>query len=333
MSITELKPAGRNLSTTILNPQSLDEAMRMADLIAKSTIVPKDYQGNPGNVLVAIQWGLELGLQPLQAMQNIAVINGRPSLWGDAVLALCKSSPLCEYITESFEDHNGNLTAVCTAKNRQDHEPVRQTFSMADAKLAGLANKPGPWQQYPRRMLQMRARAYALRDAFPTVLMGINVAEESQDIRTVTGEAETTGPTKTAGGVAGLKARLQPVAQAEPAPDSPPPAEPGPDFQALLSAIETSKTPEELEQYRPQVRALKGQEKRMAVAAWKEREAALTPPHDPVATIAAAIAAATSAEDLKALMPMFDPLSEDQVDAIYGQYTAKMESLIPSPSE
>src|SRR5690554_571972 len=84
-----------------LTPQSLDEALRFAEMLSKSSIVPKDFSGHPGNILVAIQWGLELGLQPMQAMQNIAVINGRPALWGDAVIALVRSSPLCEYIYET----------------------------------------------------------------------------------------------------------------------------------------------------------------------------------------------------------------------------------------
>src|SRR5438132_10807744 len=90
-------------------PQSLNEAMKFANLLADSSFIPKDFQGKPSNILVAVQWGMELGLKPLQAMQNIAVINGRPSLWGDAVLALVRTSPLCEYVYESIEDG----TAVC----------------------------------------------------------------------------------------------------------------------------------------------------------------------------------------------------------------------------
>ncbi|NVO08257.1 MAG: hypothetical protein HXX19_20995, partial [Rhodoferax sp.] len=65
-------------------PSSFSEMMEMSDRLADSSMVPKDYVGKPGNCLVAIQWGMEIGLKPLQAMQNIAVINGRPSLWGDA---------------------------------------------------------------------------------------------------------------------------------------------------------------------------------------------------------------------------------------------------------
>ncbi|RMH97302.1 recombinase RecT [Stutzerimonas nitrititolerans] len=160
-----------------LTPQSLDEAMRFADILAKSSIVPKDFNGNPGNILVAIQWGLELGLQPMQAMQNIAVINGRPALWGDAVIALVRGSPLCEYIYETDDGH----TATCRVKRRGEDEQVR-TYSMDDAKLAGLQGKSGPWTQHPKRMRQMRARAFALRDVFPDVLRGMPVAEEVQDM-------------------------------------------------------------------------------------------------------------------------------------------------------
>lgn len=160
-----------------LSPQSMDEALRFADILSKSSIVPKDFANNPGNILVAIQWGMELGLKPMQAMQNIAVINGRPALWGDSVIALVRNSPLCEYIIETTEGD----TAICRVKRRGEEEQVR-TFSDADAKAAGLLGKQGPWTQYKPRMRQMRARAFALRDVFPDVLKGMAIAEEVMDI-------------------------------------------------------------------------------------------------------------------------------------------------------
>ena len=160
-----------------LTPQSLDEALKFAEMLSKSSIVPKDYQGNAGNVLVAVQWGMEIGLQPLQAMQNIAVINGRPSIWGDAMLAIVRGSGLLEFIREEPTDES----CTCTIK-RKGEEPVTRTFTMADAQKAGLANKRGPWTQYPKRMMQMRARAYALRDVFPDVLRGVEIAEEARDM-------------------------------------------------------------------------------------------------------------------------------------------------------
>lgn len=168
-----------------LSPRSFDEALRLSDYLAGSTLVPKDFKGNPGNCLIAIQWGMEVGLKPMQALQNIAVINGRPSLWGDAVIALVRASPLCEYITETDD---GN-TATCRVKRRGQPEEVR-TFSMDDAKAAGLSGKDGPWRQYPKRMRQMRARAFACRDVFPDVLKGMPVAEEVMDIPRDMGSAE-----------------------------------------------------------------------------------------------------------------------------------------------
>lgn len=156
---------------------SLDQAMSYAKMISESDLAPKDYRGKPGNVLIAMQFGSEIGLKPLQAIQNIAVINGRPSLWGDAQMALVLSHPICEYVHE----HSENGTAYCAVKRRDEDKEYVYSFSKEDAKIAGLLNKPGCWTQYPERMLQMRARGFALRDKFADVLKGIAMREEVQD--------------------------------------------------------------------------------------------------------------------------------------------------------
>ena len=176
---TEITPQKQSFSLT---PQSLDEAMRFAELLSKSSIIPKDYVNNPGNVIVAMQWGMELGLQPMQAMQNIAVINGRPSIWGDAMLAIVRGSGLLESISETATE----TESTCSIK-RKGEAIVTRTFSDDDAKKAGLIGKQGPWTQYPKRMRQLRARAFALRDVFPDVLRGIQVAEEVIDLPKDTG--------------------------------------------------------------------------------------------------------------------------------------------------
>jgi hypothetical protein len=183
-AMTEIKT-----SAITLAPSNMTEAMEFAQMMAKSNIVPKDYQGNPGNVLVAVQWGMEVGLQPLQAMQNIAVINGRPSLWGDAMLALVQGSGLLEY----FHEESTDLVATCTIKRKGMPESVR-TFSMDDAKRAGLLGKQGPWNNYPKRMMQMRARGFALRDNFADVLRGMHSAEEQQDMAAIQPTEKAMGP-------------------------------------------------------------------------------------------------------------------------------------------
>ena len=166
--------------TTPLSPSTFAEAVKFAEMMASSTMVPADYRGKPANVLLALQYGAELGLAPLQAMQSIAVINGRPSVYGDALLAIATASPLCEDVIERFEGAGDTLTAVCEAR-RRGRTPVVRTFSVSAAKRAGLWGKSGPWSQYPRRMLQHRARGFALRDAFPDLLRGLISVEEAQD--------------------------------------------------------------------------------------------------------------------------------------------------------
>lgn len=162
-----------------LTPRNIEEATKLAEMLCKSSIVPKEMQGNPGNVLVAIGMGQEVGLGPLQAIQNIMVVNGRPSMWGDAVLGLVRASGLLESFNETLDEKNGQAT--CQVVRKGEKNEIVRTFSMLDAKRAGLDTKPGPWQGYPKRMLQMRARAWALRDAFPDVLKGLGIREEVDD--------------------------------------------------------------------------------------------------------------------------------------------------------
>lgn len=162
-------------------PATFGEAKEFATELASSNLVPKQYMGKPLDILVAIQWGTELGLAPMQSLQNIAVINGKPSVYGDALMALVQSNPACEGVEEFFEgEGTQNPVAVCIA-HRRGRKPVTARFSVEDAKRAGLWNKQGPWTQYPKRMLQMRARGFALRDSFPDALKGLITVEEAQD--------------------------------------------------------------------------------------------------------------------------------------------------------
>lgn len=173
-------------------PKNFDDAIKFANTICKSNLLPRDYQNNPCNVLAAICYGAEIGLSPFQSMQSLAVINGRPSLYGDALLALVRSSGLLEYIKEEIVDDN---KAVCTVKRKDEPIEIIREFSKEDAKKAGLLNKSGPWTLYPKRMLQMRARAFALRDGFADCLRGVSSAEEMQDVEyTIT---DVTPPTTT----------------------------------------------------------------------------------------------------------------------------------------
>ena len=98
--------------------QTMSEAMTFAQMVAKSDFAPKDFKGKPESCLLAIQHGSEVGLSPMQSLQSIACINGRPSVWGDAALALAMGSPVCEYVKERVEGDGDQAVAICEAKRR-----------------------------------------------------------------------------------------------------------------------------------------------------------------------------------------------------------------------
>lgn len=255
-----------------LTPQSLDEALRFAELLSKSGLVPKDYQGNPGNILIAVQWGAEIGLQPLQAMQNIANINGRPAIWGDAMLAIVRGSGLLERITEEPTDTG----CTCTVKRKGEQEVVR-TFTLEDAKRAGLAGKQGPWQQHPKRMMQMRARAFALRDVFPDVLRGVHIAEIAQDepAERDMGAAEDVTPQQKAAPKSRAEKARAALADKR-ADHQPVPAVTLPALSEVLAAIEAATDAENMAHAKQLgAQMADGPEKDQAVEAYKRRVAAL----------------------------------------------------------
>lgn len=161
---------------------SLADMAELAVKIHNSKLAPNDL-GSPDAVLVAMQHGMELGLSPMQAVQAVAVINKRPVIWGDAALALVKAHPTVLDVVETWEkgETDDKKLARCIIKLR-DREPVERCFTVDDAKRAGLWEKAGPWKQYPKRMLQMRARSWAMRDACPQALKGVSVREEMQDV-------------------------------------------------------------------------------------------------------------------------------------------------------
>ena len=164
---------------------SFDDAFRFSKMVAASEFAPKDFRGKPESCLLAIQHGSEIGLSPMQSLQNIACINGRPAIWGDAALAVAMASPVCESVTETIDGEGDGMVATCTAKRRGYEKPTVVRFSVADAKKAGLWGKSGPWSQYSSRMLTLRARGFALRNAFADALRGLITAEEAQDYPTV----------------------------------------------------------------------------------------------------------------------------------------------------
>lgn len=167
-------------SVKAIVPQDFDGAWRIANAVTKAGMAPKGLD-TPEKAMVAIMHGMEVGMTPMAALQSIAVVNGRPTIWGDGAIGLVRGSGKCEWIKERVDGEGDNMVATCEVKRKGENDPIKASFSVADAKKASLWGKAGPWQQYPKRMLAMRARAFALRDGFADVLRGLGIAEEVQD--------------------------------------------------------------------------------------------------------------------------------------------------------
>lgn len=186
MSLIEAQPGGT------LVPTSLEDQYRLARYYHNSGLMPRGLD-TPEKVLVALQMCFEQGLPPMSSIGKIAVINGTPSMFGDLPLALVSKSGKLKEHKEWWFGKDGKPVAdsapieqiagaSCTTY-RTGMEPLTRSFTIEDAKLAQLWGKkspsgnPSPWVLYPKRMLQMRARSWALKDRFGDVLIGISIME------------------------------------------------------------------------------------------------------------------------------------------------------------
>src|SRR5690606_3001791 len=115
------------------------------------------------------------------------------------LIAVVRRNPVCLYVKEWIDGEGDSRVAYCETRRRGEDDPVRRSFSVDDAKRAGLwqtkeivkkrkkdgsfyeAANDSPWFKYPQRMLQMRARAWCLRDVYPDVLKGMHSREEVED--------------------------------------------------------------------------------------------------------------------------------------------------------
>lgn len=171
-------------------PRTLEEAFRFAQLVVNAGLCPDSYytngQPDPQKVVIGILTGAEVGVPPMQALANIAIINGRPSVWGDLAVALVQAKDLIEEMEHHYtgEPDQDDYECHVVIKRRRQEKPYDGHFSVKKAKRAGLWMNPRrkPWCEYPERMLFNRARAFALRDGFSDALKGLAIREELEDL-------------------------------------------------------------------------------------------------------------------------------------------------------
>lgn len=163
---------------------TFEDQQRLVSMYVKSGVLPKRFE-NVAQAMTALHFASEHfpGME-MTALRNIAVIDGNPCLFGDLPLAMVQRHPEFALIDETLVGlgENGMVVdttqAVCKVVRAKESGNLEITrgFSVADAKLAQLWAR-GTYQKYPKRMLQMRARSWALKDSFADVLMGIGIVE------------------------------------------------------------------------------------------------------------------------------------------------------------
>ena len=148
-----------------------------ADYIARlapSTILPTAYRGNAANAFVAAETGAALGLEPLQALASIAVINGRATLSSDLMAAVIRRAGHTLRIVENSPE---SVTATLIRADDKKFE-FTVTWDKDKAVKAGLWGQRGPWSQYPTQMLRARAITEVARQGASEALMGMIYSPE-----------------------------------------------------------------------------------------------------------------------------------------------------------
>lgn len=156
-------------------PSTLDALQRLARGYVQAGMMPRGLDSVAAATMVLLR-AIECRIPFGQMAQWCMMVNGRLALWGDLPMALVMRSGLLADIDEHYEGEGESLRAVCTV-TRRGMSPHTRVYSVADARRAGLWDRGGPWKTHGLRMLQMRARAFALRDRFADVLGGLDIAE------------------------------------------------------------------------------------------------------------------------------------------------------------
>ena len=236
----ELEAAKRTTTSIAVSNRGI-EIRNLSDLLAMANYVVQSKMGADGETIpsavIKMQCGMELGIGPMMAIQNIAAIGNRPVIWGDLVPALLLRSGQLEEHDEHFigEFPSDKFAAVCTMTRKWPNGKTRTRtieYSWADAKRAGLSGKKGPWEKDPKRMCLNRARTFCARDLFPDVLKGFATRDdvESGDMIDVTPDAAPEPANieaiKTKLSEPRLKRAKAPVLDVEPVAESKPETEP-----------------------------------------------------------------------------------------------------------
>ena len=174
-----------NAENLMLNTKALNLISRVAGRYANSGMVPRDYINKPDNCFVACELAARMNVSPTLVMQNLYIVQGRPSWSGQACIALINGCGKFDHdLHFTFVGDPGTLTHGCFAHTHKDGHEIRSTtITMKMAADEGWSKKAGSkWLTMPEQMMMYRAAAFFARVYCPNVLMGFSTVDEAEDI-------------------------------------------------------------------------------------------------------------------------------------------------------
>ena len=171
------------LSITTAETAAFELVQRQAKMLASSTLIPKEFQGNMSNCAIGLNIAKRLGADPFMVLQNIDVIHGRPSFRATFLIAMVNASGRFSPIKFKLEGEAADRTCYAYATDKASGETVEgPTVSMAMAKAEGWSTKSGSkWLTMPELMLRYRSAAFFARLYAPDITLGMETAEEVED--------------------------------------------------------------------------------------------------------------------------------------------------------
>ena len=167
---------------TLLSKDGFDHAVKIAQTLAKSKVVPATLQGKPEDIFAILAMGSELGLQPMLSLNSINVIQGKPTLSPQLMMAMIRGR-LPDPVIDIKTNEEDKSVTVKTARSIKEFESglyFEAVWDMDRAERMGLALKDN-YKKQAKTMLTWRAVAEACRMTFPDIIMGFYVPEEFQN--------------------------------------------------------------------------------------------------------------------------------------------------------
>ena len=220
MSTAIVPATDRRTDAAAFEPGSIEEALKVSGLLVASRLLPRGI-ATPEAAFALIVTGRELGLSAMQALRSIHIVEGKPTLSADLMVALVKRSEACLFfrLVESSAER-----AIYEAHRRGEPSPTRLAFTIEEARAAGVATKEN-WRRYPAAMLRARCAAALARAVFPDLVLGVYDPDELAPVVDVTPAPAAPAP---APAPAPIPAPVEAApatrrrAKAEPAPAAPP---------------------------------------------------------------------------------------------------------------